>query len=145
MLFAWVYDTLISTHPSFSRVMNVAAFSSSSFYNTKSVILCLGITALVCLSVTIFSFQSKVRRTASTILQNAFKQTNIWILKINKSIILFVFPLLQIDVTSCQGVLFSLCMVMLLCAITISIVVPFGYVSPPPPSVQCSHTFLEGV
>ncbi|XP_018536106.1 fas apoptotic inhibitory molecule 2b [Lates calcarifer] len=64
----------------------------SSFYNTKSVVLCLGITALVCLSVTIFSFQSKV------------------------------------DVTSCQGVLFSLCMVMLFCAITISIVVPFGYV-----------------
>uniref|UniRef100_A0A3Q3B2S5 Protein lifeguard 2 n=1 Tax=Kryptolebias marmoratus TaxID=37003 RepID=A0A3Q3B2S5_KRYMA len=65
----------------------------SSFYNTKSVLLCLGITALVCLSVTIFSFQSKI------------------------------------DVTSCQGVLFSLCMVMLLCAITLSIVVPFGYVS----------------
>lgn len=64
----------------------------SSFYNTKSVILCLGITAIVCLSVTVFSFQSKV------------------------------------DVTSCQGVLFSLCMVMLLCAITLSIVVPFGYV-----------------
>lgn len=64
----------------------------SSFYNTKSVVLCLGITALVCLSVTIFSFQSKV------------------------------------DVTSCQGVLFSLCMVMLLCSITLSIVVPFGYV-----------------
>uniref|UniRef100_A0A8C5HK81 Protein lifeguard 2 n=1 Tax=Gouania willdenowi TaxID=441366 RepID=A0A8C5HK81_GOUWI len=65
----------------------------SSFYNTKSVMLCLGITALVCLSITTFSFQSKV------------------------------------DVTSCQGVLFSLCMVMLLCAITLSIVVPFGYVS----------------
>uniref|UniRef100_A0A3Q2TUK6 Protein lifeguard 2 n=1 Tax=Fundulus heteroclitus TaxID=8078 RepID=A0A3Q2TUK6_FUNHE len=62
-----------------------------SFYNTKSVMLCLGITALVCLSVTLFSFQSKI------------------------------------DVTSCQGVLFSLCMAMLLCAITISIVVPFGY------------------
>ncbi|XP_015199800.1 fas apoptotic inhibitory molecule 2b isoform X2 [Lepisosteus oculatus] len=31
----------------------------SSYYNTKSVILCLGITALVCLSVTIFSFQTK--------------------------------------------------------------------------------------
>ncbi|XP_053297685.1 fas apoptotic inhibitory molecule 2b isoform X2 [Pleuronectes platessa] len=64
----------------------------SSFYNTKSVMLCLGITALVCLSVTIFSFQSKI------------------------------------DVTSCQGVLFSLCMVMLLCAIAMSIVIPFGYV-----------------
>lgn len=37
--------------------------------------------------------------------------------------------LLQIDVTSCQGVLFSLCMVMLICAIAISVVVPFGYVS----------------
>ncbi|XP_070405372.1 fas apoptotic inhibitory molecule 2b isoform X2 [Nothobranchius furzeri] len=64
----------------------------SSFYNTKSVLLCLGITALVCLSVTIFSFQSKI------------------------------------DVTSCQGILFSLSMVMLLCALTLSIVVPFGYV-----------------
>ncbi|NXT01405.1 LFG2 protein, partial [Jacana jacana] len=30
-----------------------------SYYDTKSVLLCLGITALVCLSVTIFSFQSK--------------------------------------------------------------------------------------
>uniref|UniRef100_A0A3Q3JVX0 Protein lifeguard 2 n=1 Tax=Monopterus albus TaxID=43700 RepID=A0A3Q3JVX0_MONAL len=66
----------------------------SSFYNTKSVVLCLGITGLVCLSVTIFSFQSKI------------------------------------DVTSYQGVLFCLCMVMLLCAIAISIVIPFGYVSP---------------
>ncbi|XP_046880873.1 fas apoptotic inhibitory molecule 2b [Hypomesus transpacificus] len=64
----------------------------SSFYNTKSVVLCLGITALVCLSVTIFSFQTKV------------------------------------DVTSYQGVLLILCMVMLFCAITLSIVVPFGYV-----------------
>uniref|UniRef100_A0A7M4EBK3 Protein lifeguard 2 n=1 Tax=Crocodylus porosus TaxID=8502 RepID=A0A7M4EBK3_CROPO len=30
-----------------------------SYYDTKSVLLCLGITALVCLSVTIFSFQTK--------------------------------------------------------------------------------------
>ncbi|KAK0132727.1 Protein lifeguard 2 [Merluccius polli] len=64
----------------------------SSFYNTKSVLLCLGITAMVCLSVTIFSFHAKF------------------------------------DFTSCQGVLFALCVVMLLCAITLSIVVPFGYV-----------------
>ncbi|XP_053312243.1 protein lifeguard 2 isoform X2 [Spea bombifrons] len=32
----------------------------SSYYNTKSVILCLGITALVCLAVTLFSFQTKI-------------------------------------------------------------------------------------
>ncbi|KAL2104265.1 hypothetical protein ACEWY4_001133 [Coilia grayii] len=32
----------------------------SSFYNTKSVMLCLGITALVCLSVTVLSFCTKV-------------------------------------------------------------------------------------
>ncbi|KAG7261394.1 hypothetical protein CRUP_036567 [Coryphaenoides rupestris] len=31
----------------------------SSFYNTKSVVLCLGITAVVCLTVTLFSFQTK--------------------------------------------------------------------------------------
>ncbi|KAF3856480.1 hypothetical protein F7725_017203 [Dissostichus mawsoni] len=64
----------------------------SSFYNTKSVVLCLGITSLVCLSVTMFSFQTKI------------------------------------DVTSYHGVLFSLCIVMLLCSITLSIVIPFGYV-----------------
>lgn len=33
---------------------------SCSYYNTTSVLLCLGITALVCLSVTVFSFQTKV-------------------------------------------------------------------------------------
>ncbi|KAG8585218.1 hypothetical protein GDO81_004923 [Engystomops pustulosus] len=32
----------------------------ASYYDTKSVILCLGITALVCLAVTLFSFQTKV-------------------------------------------------------------------------------------
>ena len=84
-------------------------------------VLCLGITTLVCLSVTLFSFQSKVRS----------KQQNRQICEVKqKFIITFYFPqLFQIDVTSCQGVLFSLCMVMLLCAITLSIVVPFGYVS----------------
>lgn len=34
--------------------------STLSYYNTTSVLMCLGITALVCLSVTIFSFQTKV-------------------------------------------------------------------------------------
>lgn len=34
--------------------------ASHSYYNTTSVLLCLGITALVCLSVTVFSFQTKV-------------------------------------------------------------------------------------
>lgn len=32
----------------------------SSYYNTKSVIMCLGITAVVCLTVTVFSFQTKI-------------------------------------------------------------------------------------
>uniref|UniRef100_A0A3B3CBV6 Protein lifeguard 2 n=1 Tax=Oryzias melastigma TaxID=30732 RepID=A0A3B3CBV6_ORYME len=32
----------------------------SSFYNTKSVVMCLGITASVCLLVTVFSFQTKI-------------------------------------------------------------------------------------
>ncbi|XP_077074936.1 protein lifeguard 2-like isoform X1 [Siphateles boraxobius] len=32
----------------------------SSYYNTKSVIICLGITILVCLAITIFSFQTKI-------------------------------------------------------------------------------------
>lgn len=45
--------------------LNLCVCASSSFYNTKSVVLCLGITALVCLSVTVFSFQSKVRGTTS--------------------------------------------------------------------------------
>uniref|UniRef100_W5LRC0 Protein lifeguard 2 n=1 Tax=Astyanax mexicanus TaxID=7994 RepID=W5LRC0_ASTMX len=64
-----------------------------SFYNSRSVVLCLGITAVVCFSVTIFSFQSR----------------------------------LQVDVTSYQGVLFSLCVVMLCCSLVMGFVVPFGY------------------
>ncbi|XP_043107573.1 fas apoptotic inhibitory molecule 2b [Puntigrus tetrazona] len=64
----------------------------SSFYNTKSVVLCIGITATVCLCVTIFSFQSKI------------------------------------DITSFQGLLFILCMVMFFCAMVMGFVVPFGYV-----------------
>ncbi|XP_030634478.1 fas apoptotic inhibitory molecule 2b [Chanos chanos] len=64
----------------------------SSFYNTKSVLLCIGITAIVCLCVTIFSFQTKV------------------------------------DITSFQGLLFILCMVMLFCGLVMGFVVPFGYV-----------------
>ncbi|NWS76980.1 LFG2 protein, partial [Crotophaga sulcirostris] len=56
------------THPIFFSVFYPSVFTLrgtwiisvlSSYYNTKSVLLCLGITALVCLSVTIFSFQSK--------------------------------------------------------------------------------------
>ncbi|KAM8975343.1 protein lifeguard 2 [Pelodytes ibericus] len=64
----------------------------SSYYNTKSVILCLGITALVCLSVTLFSFQTKV------------------------------------DITSCQGVLFVLVMVLLISGLFLVILIPFQYV-----------------
>ncbi|NXI10621.1 LFG2 protein, partial [Irena cyanogastra] len=50
--------------PSCSRPNAALGYCSSGvqlqlYYNTKSVLLCLGITALVCLSVTIFSFQSK--------------------------------------------------------------------------------------
>ncbi|KAM4795489.1 protein lifeguard 2 isoform 2-T2 [Rhinophrynus dorsalis] len=63
----------------------------SSYYNTKSVILCLGITALVCLSVTLFSFQTKV------------------------------------DITSFQGILFALVMVLLFSGIFLFIVIPFQY------------------
>ncbi|NXQ13450.1 LFG2 protein, partial [Peucedramus taeniatus] len=54
------------THPAFFLSFLFKHYSCLSespfpslYYNTKSVLLCLGITALVCLSVTIFSFQSK--------------------------------------------------------------------------------------
>ncbi|RXN31992.1 lifeguard 2-like protein [Labeo rohita] len=40
--------------------ISLACCGDLSFYNTKSVVLCIGITATVCLCVTIFSFQSKV-------------------------------------------------------------------------------------
>uniref|UniRef100_A0A3P8RWS8 Protein lifeguard 2 n=1 Tax=Amphiprion percula TaxID=161767 RepID=A0A3P8RWS8_AMPPE len=40
------------------NVYNSASFLNS-FYNTKSVVMCLGITAAVCLLVTVFSFQTK--------------------------------------------------------------------------------------
>ncbi|KAK6471212.1 protein lifeguard 2-like [Huso huso] len=43
----------------FTLSMSYMTAMLSSYYNTKSVLLCLGITAMVCLSVTIFSFQTK--------------------------------------------------------------------------------------
>ncbi|XP_053312242.1 protein lifeguard 2 isoform X1 [Spea bombifrons] len=64
----------------------------SSYYNTKSVILCLGITALVCLAVTLFSFQTKI------------------------------------DITSCQGVLFVLVMVLFFSGLFLFILIPFQYI-----------------
>ncbi|NXG71963.1 LFG2 protein, partial [Baryphthengus martii] len=47
------------THLAFFFSIFCTSLFTLSYYNTKSVLLCLGITALVCLSVTIFSFQSK--------------------------------------------------------------------------------------
>ncbi|XP_072349773.1 protein lifeguard 2-like isoform X3 [Scyliorhinus torazame] len=43
----------------FTLTMSYMTGMMSSFYNTKSVLLCFGITALVCFAVTIFSFQTK--------------------------------------------------------------------------------------
>ncbi|KAL1020884.1 hypothetical protein UPYG_G00005940 [Umbra pygmaea] len=64
----------------------------SSYYNTKSVVICLGITAGVCLIVTLVSFQTKF------------------------------------DVTSYRGVLFTLCLVMMVSGLVLAIVLPYGYV-----------------
>ncbi|KAM5179905.1 protein lifeguard 2 [Mantella aurantiaca] len=44
----------------FTLSMSYLTGMIASYYNTTTVILCLGITALVCIAVTLFSFQSKV-------------------------------------------------------------------------------------
>ncbi|XP_032879411.1 protein lifeguard 3, partial [Amblyraja radiata] len=44
----------------FTLAMSYLTGTIASFYSTKSVFLCIGITALVCLGVTIFCFQTKV-------------------------------------------------------------------------------------
>lgn len=61
ILYDFVLHLLVALHLSFIRDI----FFFYSFYNTKSVVLCLGITAAVCLLVTIFSFQTKVRKKKS--------------------------------------------------------------------------------
>ncbi|KAI3357439.1 hypothetical protein L3Q82_015872, partial [Scortum barcoo] len=43
----------------FVTYLTLSCCSAPSFYNTKSVVMCLGITAAVCLLVTVFSFQTK--------------------------------------------------------------------------------------
>ncbi|NXN83872.1 LFG2 protein, partial [Bombycilla garrulus] len=50
---------LLGKSGNFVLLLSCAWAEELCYYNTKSVLLCLGITALVCLSVTIFSFQSK--------------------------------------------------------------------------------------
>ncbi|XP_075448005.1 protein lifeguard 2-like isoform X1 [Ascaphus truei] len=77
----------------------------SSYYNTKSVILCLGITALVCLSVTLLSFQTKI------------------------------------DITSCQGTLAVLLLVLLFSGLFLVILIPFQYV----PWLHCIYAVLGAI
>uniref|UniRef100_A0A8C7PG48 Protein lifeguard 2 n=1 Tax=Oncorhynchus mykiss TaxID=8022 RepID=A0A8C7PG48_ONCMY len=81
-----VFVIYLSTH------LSNIYFPFNSYYNTKSVVMCLGITAMVCLTVTLVSFQTKF------------------------------------DVTSCQGVLFSFCMVMMVSGLVLAIALPYGYV-----------------
>lgn len=91
-----------------------------SFYNTKSVVLCLGITAAVCLLVTIFSFQTKVSKSFLYWLDfhAVPHHTNVW-----------CHPFVQFDVTSYQGVLFIFCMVLFISGIVLALILPFQYVS----------------
>uniref|UniRef100_A0A673MWX1 Protein lifeguard 2 n=1 Tax=Sinocyclocheilus rhinocerous TaxID=307959 RepID=A0A673MWX1_9TELE len=44
----------------FVTYLTLSCCRGPRYYNTKSVIICLGITALVCLAITIFSFQTKI-------------------------------------------------------------------------------------
>ncbi|KAK2102195.1 hypothetical protein P7K49_019862 [Saguinus oedipus] len=85
-----------------------------SYYNTTSVLLCLGITALVCLSVTVFSFQTKP--VAGPEEGQAARAADP-----------FLSP--QFDFTSCQGVLFVLLMTLFFSGLILAILLPFQYVS----------------
>ncbi|GAA6074926.1 protein lifeguard 3, partial [Tachysurus ichikawai] len=50
----------------FTLAMSYMTGTISSYYNTKTVFLAVGITALVCVAVTVFSFQTKVDFTSCT-------------------------------------------------------------------------------
>lgn len=93
-------------------------FIFCSFYNTKSVVLCLGITVAVCLLVTIFSFQTKVRKSFLSWLDFHLITFIVW-----------RHGFVQFDVTSYQGVLFIFCMVLFISGIVLAFILPFQYVS----------------
>lgn len=117
ILYDFVLHLLVALHLSFIRDI----FFFYSFYNTKSVVLCLGITAAVCLLVTIFSFQTKVRKKKILFWLDFHAvphHSNVWCH-------LFV----QFDVTSYQGVLFVFCMVLFISGIVLAFILPFQYVS----------------
>lgn len=109
-----------------------------SFYNTKSVVLCLGITAAVCLLVTIFSFQTKVWKSLIFVAFHIFgwgepDGTNVW-----------CHLLVQFDVTSYQGVLFIFCMVLFISGIVLALILPFKYVSTTMANIfACCHYELK--
>ncbi|EPY86221.1 protein lifeguard 2 [Camelus ferus] len=88
----------------------------ASYYNTTSVLLCLGITALVCLSVTVFSFQTKGPQECRAALCRPEARP------------LTPIPSLQFDFTSCQGVLFVLLMTLFFSGLILAILLPFQYV-----------------
>ncbi|CAB1325757.1 unnamed protein product [Coregonus sp. 'balchen'] len=75
----------------FTLAMSYMAGMLASYHNTKVVMLCVGITAMVCLFITLFCFQTKV------------------------------------DFTSCQGLLFSLMMVLMVTGLLLLFTAPFGY------------------
>ncbi|XP_071990681.1 protein lifeguard 2 isoform X1 [Engystomops pustulosus] len=128
----------------------------ASYYDTKSVILCLGITALVCLAVTLFSFQTKLhlllllrghslmsltsvggRARSSTGAQRwrqPAAQTNHMLffeMHPNQSTAPVTTPGFyqdaRVDFTSCHGLLFTLVMVLLFSGLFLVVLIPFQY------------------
>lgn len=107
----------------------------NSFYNTKSVVMCLGITVAVCLLVTIFSFQTKVRKIRFFWFCKYCTYGWEWKSWMGSSLSRSCLHLIscalsfQLDVTSYQGVLFVFCMVMFISGLVLAVVLPFQYVS----------------
>lgn len=107
----------------------------NSFYNTKSVVICLGITVAVCLLVTIFSFQTKVRKIWFFFFCKCCTYGWQWKSLMGSSLSRCYLHLIscalsiQLDVTSYQGVLFVFCMVMFISGLVLAVVLPFQYVS----------------
>ncbi|KTG33114.1 hypothetical protein cypCar_00008946 [Cyprinus carpio] len=93
----------------FTLTLSYMTGTISSYFDTKAVFLALGITAIVCIIVTIFCFQTKYH--------------NFYSLQLLRFL-----SFEQVDFTSCTGLLCALCVVLLVTGIITSIVLSFQYV-----------------
>ncbi|KAF3858562.1 hypothetical protein F7725_011763 [Dissostichus mawsoni] len=114
---------LLSIFVSLTLAFSYVTGSVSSYYDTKAVFLALGITAVVCIAVTVFCFQTKV----GFVCAHQIKCRSIYFFSCVLTQLLVVFSF-EVDFTKCQGLFCVLGIVVFVTGIITTIVLSFKYI-----------------